>query len=252
MIRRVLVVPAAGTGSRLGASRPKLLVPVGGVPMIDMLRDIYAGVADAAVVVVSPAALPQVREHVAGWRLPVRLVVQAEPTGMLDAILLGVAALPASGPDVWITWCDQVAVRRDTVERLAAERAAHPGAAAILPTLRRTDPYIHFARDQAGALSAVLQRREGDAMPPAGESDMGLFVLSPEAARRLPEFAAGAEPGRATGERNFLPVLPWLAAAGLEVRTFPASDDMEAVGVNTPDDLAAIERYLAGRQDAPA
>jgi bifunctional UDP-N-acetylglucosamine pyrophosphorylase / glucosamine-1-phosphate N-acetyltransferase len=252
MIRRVLIVPAAGSGSRLGASLPKLLVPVGGQPMLDRLRDLYASHVDAVVLVVSPAALPLVRTHVADWRLPVRLAVQPTPTGMLDAILLGTAAVPAAGPAVWITWCDQVGVHPDTIARLAAESDTAPAGAAVLPTLTRRDPYIHFERDDHGTFRAVRQRREGDEMPAEGESDMGLFALSPAAARRLPEYAAGVVPGTATGERNFLPFLPWLAAQGAEVRTVAARDDMEAVGVNTPEDLAAVERYLAGREGAGA
>lgn len=252
MIRRVLVVPAAGAGTRLGSPLPKLLVPVSGRPMLDRLRDLYAAAVDAMIVVVSPAALAAVREHVAAWAVPVRLVVQPEPTGMLDAVLAGVAAIPAAGPDVWITWCDQVGVHPATIEQLGHERAAHPDAAAILPTLMRTNPYIHFDRDDDGRLLGVRQRREGDEMPAEGESDMGLFALAAGAARQLPAYAALAAPGRGTGERNFLPFLPWLSAQGLVVRTFAARDDAEAIGVNTPDDLASVERYLAGREDATA
>jgi bifunctional N-acetylglucosamine-1-phosphate-uridyltransferase/glucosamine-1-phosphate-acetyltransferase GlmU-like protein len=252
MKRRVLVVPAAGTGSRLGAARPKVLVEVAGRPMVDHLRDLYAPHVDGVVLVVAPGALAMVREHVAGWPLPVRLVVQDQPTGMLDAILLGARAVLPFAEMVWITWCDQVGVHPATIERLAAESTAPAGSALVLPTVVRPDPYIHLARRPDGTIEAVQQRREGDEMPPAGESDMGLFAVSARAVEQLPAFAAEVVPGHGTGERNFLPFIPWLAARGEPVVTFPARDALEAVGVNTPEDRQEVERYLESRTGDPA
>ena len=74
---------------------------------------------------------------------------------------------------------------------------------------------------------------------------MGLFALSLAAyLEYLPAYATGTQPGAGTGERNFLPFVSWMAARG-EVLTFPAHDRMEAVGINTPDDLRAVEAFLA-------
>ena len=52
--------------------------------------------------------------------------------------------------------------------------------------------------------------------------------------------------GSTTGERNFLPFIAW-ANASHDVVTFPAHDEMEAVGVNTPEELQTVERYLSAR-----
>lgn len=82
-------------------------------------------------------------------------------------------------------------------------------------------------------------------MPGEGESDMGLFSLSGDCYRRLlPRYARDATLGRDTGERNFLPFIPWLAGGGT-VRTVGSHAPIEALGVNTPEDLAQMERHLA-------
>ena len=84
-------------------------------------------------------------------------------------------------------------------------------------------------------------------MPEAGESDMGLFAMTRGVYERdLPEYAHGVAPGRATGERNFVPFIPWMAARG-RVVTFPCTDEQEAVGVNTPEELQLMERWLRSR-----
>ena len=84
-------------------------------------------------------------------------------------------------------------------------------------------------------------------MPAEGESDMGLFSLSRQAFERdLRAYARELTRGAATGERNFLPFIPWLAARDTVV-TFPCTDPMEAVGVNTPDELQAVETWLRSR-----
>ena len=247
MIARTLIVPAAGSGTRLGASVPKLLVPVAGVPMIDRVLDLHAPHVSHAVVVVNPAAEPAVRQHLRR-RKRVSLAVQPQPTGMLDAIAIGAATeAAAEAENVWITWCDQVAVHAATISMLTILADHQSAASVILPTVRLTGPYIHFVRDRADRIVGVLQRREGDEMPAEGEGDVGLFSLSHDAATRmLPEYAAAGTRGSATGERNFLPFIPWAAVRGT-VLTFPSFHPMDAQGVNTPDDLRRVEDYFASQ-----
>jgi len=246
---RTLIIPAAGAGTRLGSPLPKLLVPVAGQPMIDRLLALYAPFVERVVVVVAPSAAQQVRQHFGGGAAEagrITLVVQAEPTGMLDAILLArPEVLHSRAEAVWITWCDQVAVRAETLARLASEEQQHPDAALRLPTVLRDAPYIHFERDTAGEITRVLHRREGDAMPDTGEADLGLFALSRFAyLELLPRFAAELPRGTGTGERNFLPFIAWLKGRGV-VRSVAATHWVESVGVNTPADLALVEAHLA-------
>ena len=118
-------------GPRLTPGRevPKLLVPVGGIPMIDRLERLYkdsrlANRARRPPVVRGCAAAP-----CQPWGTPAgTCVVQRQPTGMLDAIML--AANPvraAAGDGVWITWCDQVAVHPATVRTLAVDVGGESG-----------------------------------------------------------------------------------------------------------------------------
>ena len=82
-------------------------------------------------------------------------------------------------------------------------------------------------------------------MPQIGESDMGLFSLSPDAyCNLLPQFGSEATQATSTRERNFLPFLPWLVQRGHSVLTFPSTNELEAIGVNTPDDRRRLEAYL--------
>jgi bifunctional UDP-N-acetylglucosamine pyrophosphorylase/glucosamine-1-phosphate N-acetyltransferase len=244
-MERLLIIPAAGLGSRLGAHTPKLLAPVNGRPMLDHLLAMYAAV-DRVALVVHPGARAAVHQALAKSSAVVTLCVQDTPTGMLDAILLARSAVEAGRPRrVWITWCDQVAIHPITIERLVDADESDPLVA--LPTCVRDSPYVHFARDPSGRIVRVLHRREGDAVPAAGESDAGLFSLSLHAyLELLPDFAAAPGAGSHTGERNFLPFIPWAAQRG-SVVTFPCVEAAESIGVNTPEDLAAVERTLRTR-----
>jgi bifunctional UDP-N-acetylglucosamine pyrophosphorylase/glucosamine-1-phosphate N-acetyltransferase len=242
-----LIIPAAGRGSRLGGSTPKPLVHVNGRPMLDHLADLYRSFVDHVVIISHPSFEADVSE----WGKPqgnVSVAVQTEPTGMLDAILLAGPIVREKDPrEIWITWSDQVGVLPATVHRLADVATAAPRPAMALPTVARRHPYIHFERDAAGRISRLLQRREGDAMPEEGESDMGLFAMTRETFERdLHDYARDVPPGSATGERNFLPFIPWLAQRTI-VATFRCTDPMEAIGINTPEELRQVEGWLRSR-----
>ena len=247
-MKRLLVIPAAGRGSRLGWHGAKALCPVAGRPMVDWLIARYAPLVDLIVLVAAPAAEHDFREHVAGVGTRAAVVVQPHPTGMLPAILCARSLVQDEQPEqVWITWCDQIGISRVTVETLAAELDRNADAALVFPTVRQTPPYIHFARNADGRIIEVLQRREGDPMPPSGESDTGLFGLRRETyLADLVTYETVAPTGDSTRERNFLPFVPWLAGRK-PVRTFDLGDPREAIGVNTQADIAVVEAFLLGR-----
>jgi len=247
-MNRLLIIPAAGQGSRLGWPGPKALCPVNGTPMIGWLLARFQPFVDQVVIIVAPSAQAAIQRYLDDRpdpHPPIECAIQDTPTGMLPAILCARRAVANRQPgQVWIAWCDQVGLSRHTLEQLAAELDTHPDAACAFPTVRQAPPYIHFPRDAGGRITDVLQRREGATLPSVGESDAGLFALRRDRyLNDLVEFASIAPAGGATGERNFLPFLPWLAARA-EVRTFDVPDVREAVGVNTPGDLTAMEEYL--------
>jgi len=213
--------------------------------MLTWLVSLYRPWISGLVVVVNPSAREAVQTVIDGCQIPNVVVAQPQPTGMLDAVVLGCASATGWSPDrIWVTWCDQVAVHPDTVKRLAE---SEDDTAVALPMVTRDAPYIHFDRDAAGRIVSVRQRREGHVMPARGDSDMGLFSLSVRTAvEDLPAFAGTALADAGTGERNFLPFIAYAAARGT-VATIAATEDIEAVGVNTPDDLALVEAHLLAR-----
>lgn len=242
---RTLIVPAAGLGTRLRSDVPKLITPVAGRPMIAYVLARFDAFCDRFVLVIHPSARASVEATLRDAPQSIVLAEQPHATGMLDAILLAADAVRAAGPDrVWICWCDQVLLSAGTLQRMAALELETPPPAAVVPTARVPDPYIHFDRDAAGRLTAVRQRREGDLMPGIGETDAGVFGLSEHSYdEQLAEYARQAVVGRITAERNFLPFLPWLATRETVV-TVPVANAFEARGINTPDDLAFAELHL--------
>ena len=248
-----MIVPAAGGGTRLRADVPKALYPVNGRPMLDWLLDLYRDSVAQFVVVASPAGHDTIAAHCAGRPERIAVRVQERATGMLDAILIAREDVArAQVEQAWITWCDQIAVHPGTVARLARESERHPAADLTFPTSIQRNPYIHLVRQDDGRITDILHRREGDAMPEEGESEMGLFALSRRACVDwLQEFSNDAGAGAATGERNFLPFIPWCSERGV-VRTFPCEHPIEAVGINDAQDLARVSNYLAARSTRSA
>jgi bifunctional UDP-N-acetylglucosamine pyrophosphorylase/glucosamine-1-phosphate N-acetyltransferase len=239
------IVPAAGRGSRLGSDRPKILYPVAGRPLIEWLLDFLEPNCSRIVFVLSPGGRAEVRPELERL-IPGRydIVVQEVPRGMGDAVELALAGVGTE--HVVVVWGDQVALRRTSVEACLRLHEGPLQAPVTCPTVFRANPYIHFDRDAEGRISGLRQAREGDPMPAEGESDTGFFCFGTQTLRRL---LAGlrqqpGQEGRATGEFNFLPVIPFAAHQGLDILSPGLMTLAETVGINSASDARAVEAFL--------
>ncbi len=227
---------------------PKILVPIRpDLTVWELLRKSSLAVADHVHVVVSPsgeaAFTSAAKADIDAGR--VSHSVQPEPLGMGDAVFRAEPVF-ATFDAMTVMWGDQVGVSAATLARVRAAIVSATGDIVALPLATTRAPYVHYEFDAKGALSGVLQSREGDVMPDVGEADVGVFGLSTRGLREhWAAYSSRGLVGKKTREANFLPFMPFLVQErGFSVATLSGINPEEAKGINTKDDLEHFRQML--------
>jgi bifunctional UDP-N-acetylglucosamine pyrophosphorylase / glucosamine-1-phosphate N-acetyltransferase len=233
-----VLVMAAGEGTRMRSSTPKMLHPICGRPMVawPILAAREAG-AGRVVAIDSP------KQNIApGLPDKVQIVTQPEPDGTGGAVR---AALPLieEAETVLVLSGDHPLI---TVENIAGLLDAHAqgGAAATMLTIELDEPgsYGRVVRTVSGEVKRVVEAKAaGDATPEQlaiREINAGTYVFQ---APPLAEALAGLSNDNAQGEYYLPDVLPALREAGHSVAAHLSDDLGVTMGVNNRADLAAVE-----------
>lgn len=140
------VVLAAGQGARLGG-RPKCLLRLDGVPLLQRVVAALAGAGVAEIVVVTGHHAGQVEPLLAA--LPVRCVRNPQPqAGQVSSLRLGLAALATPAPAVIVALADQpLLAAADVAELFDAWRRRPQGIEVLFPQVdgQRGNPVIFSA-----------------------------------------------------------------------------------------------------------
>ncbi len=241
----VVLILAAGQGTRMRSATPKVLHDVCGRPMVlwPVAAALEAGAA-RVVVVDSPArALERV--------LPdgVDLAVQERPDGTGGAAVAGMGALGADVREetpVLVLAGDVPLVGAQTICELV-DAHTDGGAAATMASTILEDPsgYGRVVRDSSGAVQRVVETKaQGDstqAEREIREVNTGIFVFAAGALREaLPRLGVD----NAQGELYLPQVLDLIRAGGHEVAAHVIQDQRLVLGVNDRVALARV-RELA-------
>ncbi|HEX8959054.1 MAG TPA: bifunctional UDP-N-acetylglucosamine diphosphorylase/glucosamine-1-phosphate N-acetyltransferase GlmU [Solirubrobacterales bacterium] len=234
----LVLVMAAGEGTRMRSSLPKMLHPVCGRPLVawPILAARQAGAGRVAAIV-SPE-----RDISAGLPEGTETVVQPQPDGTGGA-LRAALSLIKDAETVLVLSGDHPLI---SAEAIAALLAAHEssGAAATVTTAVLEDPgsYGRVVRDESGDLARIVEAKApGDATPEElaiREVNAGTYAF---AAAPLAEALGRIGADNAQGEYYLGDVLPLMREAGLRVAAHAAPDGAVMLGVNTRLDLAAVE-----------
>jgi 2-C-methyl-D-erythritol 4-phosphate cytidylyltransferase len=249
-VRAVVVLTAAGSGSRLGREVPKALVPVAGAPLVvHALRGLWAsGVVDDVVVTAPAEHLELFDRAVAaavgdagrtGPRGTARCVVGG-PTRQAS-VAAGLAALPSDGAPVVLVHDAARALTPPAVIRRVAEAVAG-GADVVVPVVPVTDSVLDV--DAADGVRPVDRTRLRAVQTPQG--------FRADLLRRAHAAAADRAADEATAATDDAQLCVALGAAVTLV-----DGDLDAVKVTTPRDLLLAEALVtAGRgptdREAPA
>ncbi|MFN8174317.1 MAG: bifunctional UDP-N-acetylglucosamine diphosphorylase/glucosamine-1-phosphate N-acetyltransferase GlmU [Solirubrobacteraceae bacterium] len=244
MAAPVVIVLAAGQGTRMRSATPKVLHEICGRPMAlwPVHAALDAGAGDVVLVGGPDRALEAV--------LPegVSLAVQEQPLGTADAVKSASGRIDPGAPVVVLAG-DVPLIRSETIAALLEAHAAG-GCAATMLTMELEDPsgYGRVVRAPDGSVERVVETKvPADATAAElalREVNTGIFAFSGG-----PLLAAlqAVRPDNAQGEYYLPDVLPALRDAGHAVGATLTDDPSVTIGVNDRAQLAEARSLAQAR-----
>jgi len=247
-----VVVLAAGQGTRMRSSLPKVLHELAGRPMLaHVLASVTALHPEKVVVVVGPEM-----ERFPDAMLAHDTVVQSERLGTGHAVL---AAGPQLAPlleqegdmDVLVIYGDTPLIRPETLREMRKPLEG-PGALLVGLAFRPQDParYGRVIVDADGLVERVVEYVDADDTERAiSLCNAGILIAD---GATLYDLAARFDKDNAKGEYYLTDIFALARAAGKPARMIEAVHPSEVLGINDRRELAGAEKVLQERLRASA
>jgi bifunctional UDP-N-acetylglucosamine pyrophosphorylase/glucosamine-1-phosphate N-acetyltransferase len=236
-----VIILAAGEGKRMKSARPKVLQPVGGVPMLARVVAIARELGPAAIHVVYGHGGDQVRAAFAA-DASLRWAEQAQQLGTGHAVMQAMPAVP-DGARVLVLYGDVPLTRAATLRVLVQANGMLAVLAAEFP-----DPtgYGRIVRDAHGHVAAIVEEKDASAEQRAlREINTGMIAADAAALRR---WLATLGTANAQGEYYLTDVFARAAAEGHAAHVVRCADPAEALGANDAVQLADLGARLNARR----
>lgn len=238
------VILAAGEGTRMKSSLPKVLHPIAGLPIVaHVARAVHgAGGSDIALVVGRGAA--NVEAAVGAVVANVSVHEQTERLGTGHAVLAARDAIGAGYDDVLVVFGDTPLVESAALEQARAKLAG--GADVVVMGFRPDNPHGYGRLiEQNGRLIAIREEKDAsDAEKRIGFCNGGLMALRGDGALAL---LGQITNNNAKGEYYLTDVVEIANAQGKSVVAIEISPD-NVIGINTRAELAEAEAIWQNRK----
>lgn len=240
-----VIVLAAGEGTRMRSSTPKVLHPLAGRSMLQHVLAAAAPLGAGRTVVVVGHGREAVEAHLADVAPTATVVVQEQQNGTGHAVRLALQALPEGGGSVVIVCGDTPLLPADVLGRLVGQQ--RPGTVAAVLTARLADPtgYGRVVRDPGGRVTGIVEHADADERTRAiDEINAGIYVFDQAVLREALEHITA---DNRQGEEYLTDVVGVLVASGSGIDAFMAPDSDDVMGVNDRVQLAHAATVMRRR-----
>jgi bifunctional UDP-N-acetylglucosamine pyrophosphorylase / glucosamine-1-phosphate N-acetyltransferase len=237
---------AAGLGTRMKSSTPKLLHELAGRPMVAYVADAGRAATGRSPLVVTSPATAAVRDALGD---SVDYALQAEPRGTGDAVAAAVAVLPDDVDEVLVLTGDAPLLEASLLGELLEERRLDQAAIAIV-AVDAIEPGAlgRVIRDEAGTVDRVVEVKDAtDEELAVNEINSGLYAFDAAWLRsRIGTLSRSPK----TGELYLTEMIELARADGRVVVALTVEDDGRLMGINDRAELAQAEWDLRTRINA--
>ena len=234
-----IVILAAGQGTRMKSSKPKVMHELAGLPMISWLIKTAESLKPQKIVVVAGPDMP---EMIAATK-PHASVVQKVRDGTAGALRTAMPQLKGFKGDVLVVLGDAPLVTHETLQELiVAKRENEAGLSVLGAELECADGYGRLIVAQDGTLEKIVEHKDASASErEVNLINTGAFCIDGE---RLPGWLAKIENKNAAKE-FYITDLPQIAAQeGAKTAVHVSCCPSEVQGCNSRSDLAELEKTL--------
>lgn len=241
------IILAAGKGTRMKSSMPKVMHRVAGKPMLWHPLEVLKGLKVGKVVVVVGHGKDAVEEELSGQR-GLEFIHQEEQKGTGHAVMCALKALRGFKGDVLILSGDVPLITRSTIKGLRAVHGRGGSKAALsLVTAVLDNPagYGRVVRDEDNSVVGIVEDKDcGRAEKKIKEVNTGIYLAD---AGFLAKNIKRLGNANAQGE-YYLPDLIGMAAReGKKVKGLTHAEPGEVMGVNNRVELARAEAAMRKR-----
>ncbi|RZM03547.1 MAG: UDP-N-acetylglucosamine diphosphorylase/glucosamine-1-phosphate N-acetyltransferase [Variovorax sp.] len=239
---------AAGKGTRMKSRLPKVLHRLGGRPLALRVLDTAAALGARRVVVVTGHGAQEVEAALGAaakdGAAELRFARQMPQLGTGHAVQQAAPLLPDDAT-VLVLSGDVPLIAPDTLRALVE---ACGGERLALLTVDLPDPagYGRIVRSASGDVRAIVEHKDAsDAQREIREIYSGIMAAP---AGLLKAWLARLDNRNAQGEYYLTDVVGFATADGVPVVAHRTADAAQVAGVNSPSQLAALERAFQSRQ----
>lgn len=240
----LVVVLAAGQGTRMKSALPKVLHKIGGRSMLGhVIAAAQSLEADGLSVVVGPG-MDKVRAEAVAQEPAARVFVQEKQQGTADAVLAAREALAAHKGDVLVLYADTPLLPPETLRALRARLDAGAGIAVLGFEAKDPAGYGRLLTDGDGWLAAIREEKD------ASEAERAVRLCnSGVMAFRLDDVLGVLTRignNNAKGEYYLTDAVEIASASGAKAAVVTCAEE-DVLGVNSRDQLAVAEGIFQKR-----
>ena len=240
------IIMAAGKGTRMNSELPKVLLDVNGKPMVQWVVDACLEAGCQRVIVVIGFKGEQVKAALSSYDQCL-FVEQAEQLGTGHAVMMAKNLFdPASSRDVFVLGGDGPLIRSSTLDHLlAVHREGHFPATLATAVIDDPSGYGRVIRDSDNTFKAIVEQK--DATPEqlaVAEVNPSYYCFASDA---LFAKLTQIKPNNQQGEYYLTDVPGILKSEGHAVGVVDAVPKDDVLSINTPAQLAEVDRILQKR-----
>jgi bifunctional UDP-N-acetylglucosamine pyrophosphorylase/glucosamine-1-phosphate N-acetyltransferase len=241
-----VVIMAAGKGTRMKSRLPKVLHRLAGRALVRHVIHTAAGLNARRVVLITGHGASEIEANLqdltgANGRFDLEFVRQEPQLGTGHAVQQAAPVLADDGIVVVLSG-DVPLTQADTLRALIAQCA---GEYLALLTIDFADPtgygrIVRQGSDGHGSVTAIVEQK--DATPEQRQIHEAYSGIMAVPARRLKGWLARLDNHNAQGEYYLTDIVKFAVADGVPVRAHRIDDALQVAGINSPVQLAELER----------